>query len=280
MSWRIRVIHATEYSYAAPVSPSYNEARLTPRGDGGRVVVDSRVDVIPAVRVSAYRDYWGNTVSVFDVQQPHTTLRITGTSVVETEAAPAQVPDAGWATLGSTEVLDKYAELLAPSLLTAADTRLSKHARGLRAKATPVDAVHAAATWTRETLTYRRGVTGTHSTAADAVTAGIGVCQDFAHVTIAMLRSIGIPARYCSGYLLPSADIAVGATVDGESHAWVDVWTGGWWGWDPTNDIPIGEQHVPVAHGRDYSDVPPLKGVYSGASTQNLDVAVRMTRLD
>lgn len=279
MSWRIRVVHSTEYAYAAPVSPSYNEARLTPRADGRRVVVDSRVEVVPAVRVSTYRDYWGNSVSVFDVQQPHTTLRITGTSVVETEAEPERVPDADWATLGSAEVLDRYAELLAPSTLTVADTRLARHARALRGGPTPVTAVHAAAEWTRKTLTYRRGVTGTHSTAADAVEAGIGVCQDFAHVTIAMLRSIGIPARYCSGYLMPSADIPVGTTVDGESHAWVDVWTGGWWGWDPTNGIPIGEQHVPVAHGRDYTDVPPLKGVYSGATTRDLDVAVRMTRL-
>jgi len=279
VSWRVRVVHTTEYTYDAPVSPSYNEARLTPRPDSGRTVIASRVEALPAARVSVYRDYWGNTVSSFDVQQPHTALRVTGTSVVETVAEPASRPDVGWSALHAEEVADTYGELLAPSPLAGSDRALVRHARALRTDASPVDAVHAAAAWTRSTLSYRRGVTGTHSTAADAVAAGEGVCQDFAHVTLALVRALGVPARCCSGYLLPDAATATGATVDGESHAWVEVWTGGWWGLDPTNGIGIGERHVPVAHGRDYADVPPLKGVYSGRATQTLAVSVRMTRL-
>ena len=279
MSWRIRIAHTTEYNYDKPVSPSYNEARLTPRAGDGRTVISSRVEVVPAVRVSGYRDYWGNTVSVFDVQQPHTALRVTGTSVVETMAETVDVPETEWVTLASEEVSDTYAELITASPLTPADRGLTRVARRLRVGKTPSAAVRTVADWTRSSLIYRRGATGTHSTAGDAVAAGEGVCQDFAQVTLAMLRAIGIPARYCSGYLLPSEDTAVGATVDGESHAWVEAWTGGWWGWDPTNGIGIGERHVLVAYGRDYADVPPLKGVYSGTGRQALQVAVRMTRL-
>lgn len=279
MSWRVRVVHTTEYTYDAPVSPSYNEARLTPRPDTGRTVIASRVESVPAARVSAYRDYWGNTVSSFDVQQPHTALRVIGTSVVETVPEPQVLPDVDWPELLSAEVADTFGELLAPSPLAGSDRGLTRHARELRQHASPVAAVLAAAEWTRSALLYRRGSTGTHSTAADAVAVGEGVCQDFAHVTLAMVRAIGVPARYCSGYLLPDAATAVGATVDGESHAWVDVWTGGWWGLDPTNGIGIGARHVLVAHGRDYADVPPLKGVYSGRAVQTLGVSVRMTRL-
>lgn len=279
MSWRIRIAHTTEYDYDKPVSPSYNEGRLTPRAGDGRTVISSRVEVVPAVRVSSYRDYWGNAVSVFDVQQPHTTLRVTGTSVVETVSEIPVVPDTVWPTLASEEVSDTYAELVSASPLTPADRGLTRQARKLKTGVTPAGAVRAVADWTRSSLLYRRGTTGTHSTAADAVAAGEGVCQDFAQVTLAMLRSIGIPARYCSGYLLPSAETGVGETVDGESHAWVEAWTGGWWGWDPTNGIGIGERHVLVAYGRDYADVPPLKGVYSGSGLQTLDVTVRMTRL-
>ena len=107
-----------------------------------------------------------------------------------------------------------------------------------------------------------------------------GVCQDLAHLTAGMLRSLGIPARYVSGYLLPDAATPrSGGTVEGQSHAWVEWWLGAGSGWDPTNGIPVGSRHVLVARGRDYDDVPPLKGVYQGASSAMLGVGVELTRL-
>ncbi len=149
----------------------------------------------------------------------------------------------------------------------------------LRKEKTPVAAVHAASEWVHEHLTYQPGSTGVHTSALEAWEAGRGVCQDYVHLTLLLLREVGIPARSVSGYLLPKANAEVKQTVTGESHAWVEAWTGGWWGFDPTNLIEIGQRHVWVAGGRDYHDVPPLKGVYSGGTASALDVAVDMTRL-
>ena len=110
--------------------------------------------------------------------------------------------------------------------------------------------------------------------------AGRGVCQDFAHAAIAVLRCSGVPARYVSGYLHPKAEAAIGETVSGESHAWIEAWDGDTWvAHDPTNGRPAGRDHVLVATGRDYSDVAPVKGVIAGGGTSQMDAAVEITRL-
>ena len=117
-----------------------------------------------------------------------------------------------------------------------------------------------------ERVAYVPGSTGVQTNAVEAWQLGQGVCQDIAHVTLSLLRQAGVPARYVSGYLHPAKEPPVGETVTGESHAWVEAWLGNWWGFDPTNGIPAGERHVVVASARDYSDLPPLKGVYAGAA--------------
>jgi len=126
---------------------------------------------------------------------------------------------------------------------------------------------------------YHPGSTTVSSTVADVLEARAGVCQDFAHVAVACLRSVGLACRYVSGYLHPKPKAGVGDTIDGQSHAWIQAWTGGWWNYDPTNDTEINEQYVSVGVGRDYSDVSPLKGVYSGEGSTDLDVVVEITRL-
>ena len=143
----------------------------------------------------------------------------------------------------------------------------------------PQEAVIAAANWVNTELDYVPGTTGVHSSGLDALRDGKGVCQDFAHLTLILLRGMGIPARYVSGYLHPQRRAEVGDTIEGQSHAWVQAWTGGWWDYDPTNDVEINEQYVTVAVGRDYSDVTPLKGIYSGEGSTDLDVVVEITRL-
>jgi len=126
---------------------------------------------------------------------------------------------------------------------------------------------------------YMQGVTGVHSTAQEAWAGRKGVCQDIAHLALGALRSVGIPARYVSGYLHPKPDAAIGETVRGESHAWVEWFCGGQWrGYDPTNLIDIGDRHVLVGRGRDYNDVPPLRGVYAGPFGSTLFVTVEITR--
>jgi transglutaminase-like putative cysteine protease len=125
---------------------------------------------------------------------------------------------------------------------------------------------------------YMHGITGVHSTAAEAWDARKGVCQDIAHITLGALREVGIPARYVSGYLHPRPDADVGMPVTGESHAWVEGFAGDWQGFDPTNNIDIGDRHVLVGRGRDYNDVPPLRGVYAGPFKSQLHVKVTITR--
>jgi transglutaminase-like putative cysteine protease len=279
MGWRIRVVHTTGYSYEKPVRESYNEARLTPRSDTRQNVIVSRVETTPATRLFRYSDYWGTAVTAFDLHAPHKELAVVATSVVETGDAAPPVDEATWADLGADEVRDRYTEMLEFTGYVGRDKELGKVARVLRREPTPVHAVHAACRWVHEHLTYQRGTTGVHTSAQEAWEAGKGVCQDYVHLTLLLLREAGVPARYVSGYLLPDANARVRQTVTGESHAWIEAWTGGWWGYDPTNLIDIGNRHVWVATGRDYADVPPLKGIYSGGTASALDVTVDMTRL-
>ncbi|GAA4020758.1 transglutaminase family protein [Allokutzneria multivorans] len=279
MSWRVRVVHSTGYSYSAPVVQSFNEVRLTPRGDHRQEVVVNRVETTPATRAYRYTDYWRNTVTSFDLHAPHTELKIVGSSVVETAAAGDPVTTATWNRLRSEDVIDRYTEYLEATSTVPRHRELAAVARELRRGASPADAVLNVANWVHEHLTYQSGRTSVRSSAVDAWQAKEGVCQDFAHLSLLLLRAIGIPARYVSGYLHTNPDGEVRETVKGESHAWVEAWTGGWWGYDPTNAIPVGHRHVWVALGRDYSDVAPLKGIYSGGAASALEVDVEITRL-
>lgn len=279
MGWRIRLVHATGYTYETPVHESYNEARLTPRSDSRQNVIVSRVETVPPTRSYRYTDYWGTTVTAFDLHAPHTELAVTATTVVETADALAPARSATWDDLDGLDVRDRFTEMLEFTGYVGRNRDLARAAKALKRGKDPADAVIAAGRWVRERLTYKPGTTGVHTAAVEAWEARTGVCQDFAHLTLLLVREMGIPARYVSGYLLPKADTEVRQTVKGQSHAWIETWTGGWWGYDPTNDIEIGHRHVWVAVGRDYADVPPLKGIYSGGTAAALDVSVDMTRL-
>ncbi|TDP96298.1 transglutaminase-like putative cysteine protease [Labedaea rhizosphaerae] len=279
VSWRVRVVHTTGYRYEAPVVQSYNEARLTPRSDRRQNLVVARLETTPATRSYRYTDYWGTEVTSFDLHAPHTELKIVASSVVETTEHVQPIDDASWADLRGDGIADRYGELLEPTRYAPRNKELISIARKLRTGRRPMEAVLAVSEWVHDQLTYHQGTTGVHSSAIDAWQAREGVCQDYAHLTLAMLRSIGIPARYVSGYLHTKPDGAIGETVRGESHAWIEAWTGGWWGFDPTNDIEIGQRHVWVAIGRDYGDVSPLKGTYSGGAASAIEVSVDMTRL-
>jgi transglutaminase-like putative cysteine protease len=276
--WRMRVVHSTGYAYKSPVTASFNEARLTPRSDSRQNVILNRVETVPATRSYRYVDYWGTAVTAFDLYAPHTELEVTSSSVVETDKG--EMPEkVSWEDLGSEAVIDRYDEMLSPTGYVPASRRIQAVGRRIAKYNDPADAVLAAAQWTHSELDYVPGTTGVHSSGLDAHREGKGVCQDFAHLTLILLRGMGIPARYVSGYLHPNPDAAVGETIDGQSHAWIQAWTGGWWNFDPTNDTDINEQYVSVGVGRDYSDVSPLKGVYSGEDSTDLDVVVEITRL-
>ena len=198
--------------------------------------------------------------------------------MVETSPPPAP-SDTSWESLRDPLIADRFYELLSPTPVAAADAMLDDVAATLGSQATPRAAVEAAVDWVGGALLYERGATGVQTTALEALQGGRGVCQDFAHLTLALLRSMDVPCRYASGYVLPDGASAVGEVVAGQSHAWVEVWTGDWWGIDPTNGVLAGEHHVLVGRGRDYSDVAPFKGVYTGGSSTEVTVEVELTRM-
>lgn len=279
MSWMLRIEHRSAYGYRDEVLSSYNEARMTPLTTDRQTTVESRVEVEPRTRSFRYLDYWASVVDVFDIHVPHTTLTVTATSVVETTEAPPQPADPGWELLTSEPILDRFAEFLAPTEYAPADPELTRLAIDLRNGWGPGATVDSVSRFVRGHLEYTAGVTEVSSSALEALRCQAGVCQDYAHLSIALLRAAGVPARYVSGYLHTDKNARPGDTVSGESHAWVEAWLGDWWAFDPTNGVAVGERHAVVGRGRDYADVPPIKGVHSTVTPDSLEVEVRITRL-
>jgi transglutaminase-like putative cysteine protease len=277
MSWRIAITHTTTHRYAQEVFHSYNEARLVPLTLPGQICLQTRVEVEPRTQFSRYTDYWGSIVDSFDIHVPHSYLRVTGKSTVETSPAPAFESGLSWGEISSAAVVDSYAEFLHPTVLVP---ELSEAADEVRASdpKLPLDAALTAVEWVRDKLIYESGATDVTTPADQALSRGRGVCQDFAHLTLGVLRSLGIPCRYVSGYLHPSAEGPIGETVDGQGHAWVEWWCGEWVAWDPTHGEQVGDRHVIAGRGRDYADAPPLKGIYQGAPSVAHEVSVAITR--
>jgi transglutaminase-like putative cysteine protease len=282
MTWRIATRHVSTYRYGGPVVASFNEARLTPSSDSNQLVLDSDLSVSPAAHVFRYVDYWATLVHAFEVQEDHEQLIVTATSLVETglpAALRGSPEDASWETLGSPEVRDRFAELLAPTSYAPFDDDLASEVRSIIAGATPAEAVDQVAEFVRSNVRYEPGSTEVSTSAIEAWQQRSGVCQDFAHLTLSLLRQIGLPARYVSGYLHPMEEAVTGTAITGASHAWVEVWVGSFQPIDPTNGARVAERHVTVARGRDYADVPPLRGVYHGGELRELTVEVELTRV-
>ncbi len=277
---RLRIEHATGFAYQGDVSASYNEARMLPVSTDSQFVLSSALDIEPSTSVNQYVDYFGTRVAAFDVLSPHTELRITARSLVEVRPRPLEHADTTWAELrDAAEHSIETVEQLGQTNRTRPHEEVTALARSIAAEhARPGDAALAISKAVGDAVEYMHGITGVHSTAMEAWEARKGVCQDIAHITLGALRSVGIPARYVSGYLHPRPNAEVGVAVTGESHAWVEWFAGDWWGYDPTNNIEIGDRHVLVGRGRDYNDVPPLRGVYAGPFKSNLHVKVTITR--
>jgi transglutaminase-like putative cysteine protease len=279
MTWRLRIRHRTSFRYGVEVVASYNEARMTPVTDLVQTTLDARVQVAPTATISRYWDYWGSYVTGFDVHTPHRELTVEATSVVETGLVATSADRVDWPVLADTRFCDTYVEFLSTTARTAIDPELLEEVRAAIGPGSPDATAHGAMEWLRDAMEYVPGVTGVHTSAMQAWAERQGVCQDLAHLGVGLLRGLGIPARYVSGYLHPRAEAGIGDTVEGESHAWVEWWDGDWTACDPTNGRPVGFEHVVVARGRDYGDVPPHKGIYSGPPATALAVAVEVTRL-
>ena len=277
---RLRIKHMTGFHYGGDVTASYNEARMLPVSSDGQLVLYSNLEILPISSHHSYVDYWGSRVSSFEILTPHKELSLTATSLVEVRPRTHEAHELSWEELAAdVERSTENVEHSKQTRRTAPPEEVIAIAAELRAKHdNPCDAALAICMAIGEAMEYMAGVTGVQTTAAEAWAVRKGVCQDISHLALGALRSVGIPARYVSGYLHPKPNAAIGETIAGESHAWVEWHCCEWRGFDPTNNIDIGDRHVIVGRGRDYNDVPPLRGVYAGPYGSTLFVTVEITR--
>lgn len=280
----LSVRHVTELMYGGEASEAHSEVRKTPVDTGLQRVVTTRIDVQPSAVLKRHEDYYGNVVHHFDLLEAHGALCIAAESVVETSDAVACGPGDGEDARSGAE---RWAEFLHPSTFVPdlAEYGGIAHgvAPGLDGEAFLAALEDLGATLKRD-FRYDPDTTEVDSTPAVFFEQGGGVCQDFAHATLGILRRARVPARYASGYLYDPAVEGDPSALRGAaaSHAWVQAWHPelGWVGLDPTNDKLVDWQYVRVAVGRDYGDVRPLRGVFRGPGEQVLSVSVEVTRLE
>lgn len=282
---RLSIDHKTGFRYASAVASSYNEARMIPASTATQTVWSSRVSIDPAAWSFSYSDYWGTTVTTFELHEPHERLTVQAQGVVETRGDDLAwdterrvgVNDLGWPALHDRGVIDSMAEFLTLSYRTQPPEELVALAQQALEQPPRLAALDVCAI-VADRLTYERGSTAVTSSAAEVWDGRRGVCQDYSHLALGALRSIGLPARYVSGYLHPGGTQEPNTKVVGESHSWVEWWCGSWVAFDPTVQRRLSERYVRVGHGRDYGDVAPLRGTYSGGES-TMFVTVEMTQL-
>ena len=274
--------HLTRFRYSKPISESIMETRMNPRSDSNQHCLTFSLSVSPRCRVFSYRDHLGNNVQHFDIPSEHNQLVIVAESVVEQQVlpdVPAFLSPDAWDALDDMVLAGDYWEMLLPStfaLETPAVTLLAKQ-MGVTRRYDPLILVQELNQRLFDYFRYVPRSTRVDSPIDEAIVSGEGVCQDFAHTMIALLRHAGIPARYVSGYLYRSREDHDRSTPDA-THAWVDVLLPhlGWIGFDPTNNLIAHHRHIRTAVGRDYADVPPTHGIFRGKTDSELYVAVHV----
>lgn len=286
---RFTLTHRTAYTYGSPIHESFNEVRLQPASGETQICLEFDLAIDPPATVITFRDFYGNIVHDFGVPYLHDHLTIEATSEVVTFAdavTPITGPKAGetdrsppLAGLAADPLVrDEQAEFLSPSTYIALESTSHDLAAALRAQEPETTAfafLQRAAAYIRAHFTYQLGTTNVHSTVAEVIAGGSGVCQDYAHLLLSLCRHVGLPARYVSGYL---GDVA----QSGASHAWAEAYVPpyGWVGIDPTLGLPCTGRHVKVAVGRDYADVAVVRGTYRGSGEATLRVEVNSALRD
>ena len=284
---RYRLVHITDFSYDGPVTDSYNEVRLRPLQDERQSCLSFRLTTDPSTPPGAHIDHYGNWVHHFHVLREHRELRVEADSVVLVQAPP-EAPEGGvkLAELPAlADELDEQYDFLMPTDYVPHEDGLRKIVEEAERESdgTCAGFAKAAERLINQSFRYEKGATHVQSSICDALQTGAGVCQDFAHMLLGVVRMRGLPGRYVSGYLVPRRTAEPGASVEevigGQaSHAWAEVYLPGtgWFALDPTLGAPVGLQHVRLAYGRDYGDVAPVRGVYKGQAGQHLSVDVRV----
>ena len=278
--------HQTRYRYDSPVSESIMELRMQPRSEGRQRSHSFMLKVNPKARVLRYRDHLGNIVHHFNVAAKHTQLLISADMTVETfspDPLPEALPASGWSQLDEILAREDYWEFLMPSDYAYSTSLLEDLAAELKAerRADPLTLVQELNTAIYKAFDYVPKHTSVNSPIDHALADRKGVCQDFAHIMIALLRRIHVPCRYVSGYVYHRREDH-DRSADGATHAWVEAMLPGlgWVGFDPTNNRLAGERHIRTAIGRDYADVPPTRGIFRGNAQSEMSAMVRVTRTE
>lgn len=286
-----QITHLTRFVYDSAVRESVMEVRMRPRDESHQSCLQFELQVSPRARLWSYRDYLGNHVHHFDIPATHIRETITAEAVVRVDEAnplPDRLAPEAWdqypAMVDDSDVWD----MTQPSRFARPTDLLHTFAEsvGITRQADPLTMVHHLGSAVHHALDYQTDSTHVDSPIDDALAARAGVCQDYAHVMIALCRVHGLPARYVSGYLYtpPEARRERGeaAAATDATHAWVEVMLPelGWVGYDPTHDAVVRERHIRTAVGRDYADVPPTRGVYRGQTESHVEVEVSVVKLD
>jgi len=271
--------HVTRFRYSAPVRESVMELRMQPRSEGPQALRSFQIVTNPRAQLYAYTDHYGNAVYHFNVLRAHEELRIEAQAVVEisrTTSIPAAVDMLEWERYNAYNLTEEHFDLMGPSKFASFSPALSKFMKEEnldKPTGDPLIALKELNSAIRSAFEYEIGVTEVHSPIEHALEERRGVCQDFAHIMIAIARKWGIPARYVSGYLHHGRRDRSG---EGATHAWLEAYLPslGWVGFDPTNGTMADERHIRAAVGRDYADVPPTRGTLKGVAESELAIAV------
>jgi transglutaminase-like putative cysteine protease len=277
--------HFTRYRYSHWVWQSMMEVRMHPRSEGNQRCFVFQLSVNPRARIFSYTDSRGNLVHHFDLPSRHRQLTIVSDALVNIDPQqpiPETMDYEVWNRLEQLIEQKDYWDVLMPSHFARPSPELEALANEIgvaeRNGRSPLSFVRDLAAGVYRSFSYVKKSTAVNSPIEHALRSRQGVCQDFAHIMIALVRQARIPCRYVSGYLYHSSENA-DRSADGATHAWVEALFPdlGWVGFDPTNNLIVGERHIRTAVGRDYADVPPTMGTMKGKGDTELQVRVRVT---
>ena len=284
---RLDIRYRMHFRYSQSVRESQNEVRVRPRDDETQRVLSSRLTTEPPTEVFSAFDYWGTAVDHVGIRTPHPSLELVAEMSVETSARPVRAPDAPVERLADPDFRSAHFEFLEPSehvRWQIGDGVAERAAAAAQGAGSVPELLAAVVAEVRGTLRYESDTTDIGVSLGELLAGGVGVCQDFAHLAIGMLRSVGVPARYVSGYLFATDETAAveetADVVSVQTHAWIEaaVPGAGWRALDPTNGGEVGERHVVIGCGRDYSDVPPVRGAFMGRASAEVDAEVVIGR--
>lgn len=282
---RFEIKHVTSYRYAIPAAEGYAEARLTPPTLPTQNILQHRIDCEPGTKLSGYTDFFGNHVHFFSLPYRHRKLTITNRALVETRNAEVNnhalslsVEEAR--QIFSSAMPDVYPYLQETEMVGLGRDAISMVRRFFRGDTTMGDGIEKLAHWIHDAFTYSKDATDNATRMETLWKTRKGVCQDYAHVALSVLRTAGLPCRYVCGYIDAGGSGEAGLVGALATHAWIDVLLPGltWIGIDPTNRKWVNQQYVAVSYGRDFRDATPLRGTFKGAGAQNMKVKVFVKR--